>query len=46
MLRDTGEAVKVTGHPTAPATFNSEMIETYFRYNSGAKEFVSMEGNK
>ncbi len=34
------------GNFSSPTTITSEMIDTFFRYNSGTKEFVSMQGNK
>ncbi len=31
---------------SAPATLEANLVENYYRYNSGAKEFKLIQGNK
>jgi hypothetical protein len=35
---------KIHGHVQAPMTLTPDMIESYYRYNSGAKEFSQLGG--
>ena len=37
---------KVSGQASAPQQLTPDMIEGYFRYNSGAKQFTSFAGQK
>jgi hypothetical protein len=37
-----GEVVKILGPSTAPEFIENEMVEHYFKYNSGNKEFVNL----
>lgn len=37
---------RVYANGNAPATIDANMVENYFRYNSGAKEFKPIQGNK
>ena len=45
-IAENGEITKVHGHAQAPAIVGPEMIETFWRYNSGAKEFAQLGGQK
>ena len=39
---EDGQIVKVHGAPGAPATISANMVDGFYKYNSGAKEFVAL----
>jgi len=43
---NTEEIRKVYSNGNAPAVLDASVVENYYRYNSGAKEFKHIQGNK